>query len=157
MDGFNFQMTWAAWGAGIFKDPEGMWASSEAGRQGGANITGFSDPVVDRLIEKQKTVFDLKKRNEICRKIDAIVFKAYPYVLLWNIDYTRLLYWNRFGMPATVLSKYGDETSALTYWWADEDADAALKDAVKYKLPLPPLPSVIRFDAMFGRGRGANE
>lgn len=146
MDSFNFQMTWAAWGAGIFKDPEGMWASSEASRQGGANITGFSNPVVDRLIEKQKTIFNVKKRNQICREIDGIVFKAYPYVLLWNIDYTRLLYWNRFGMPATVLSKYGDETSALTYWWVDEDADAALKDAVKNRLPLPIHPFKVRFD-----------
>lgn len=151
MDGFNFQMTWAAWGAGIFKDPEGMWASSEAGRTGGSNITGFSDPVVDRLVETQKTIFDMDKRNNICRQIDAIVSRAYPYVLLWNIDYTRLLYWNRFGMPATVLSKYGDETSTLTYWWLDEDADAALRDALKDNLPLPPRPFTVRFDETFNK------
>jgi len=151
MDGFNFQMTWAAWGAGIFKDPEGMWASSEAKRKGGANITGFSDPRVDKLIEEQKTIFDVEKRNEICRKIDQIVFRAYPYVLLWNIDYTRLLYWNRFGMPDTVLSKYGDESDALVYWWVDEDADAALHDAIKDNLPLPARPYEVRFDEAFGK------
>ena len=32
---FNFSMTWAAWGAALRKDPEGMWASKEAGRAGG--------------------------------------------------------------------------------------------------------------------------
>ncbi|MBS0012595.1 MAG: ABC transporter substrate-binding protein [Desulfobacterales bacterium] len=149
MDEFNFQMTWAAWGASMFKDPEGMWASAEADRQGSANITGFSDPEVDRLVKAQKTEFDIEKRHRICREIDQIVFAAHPYVLLWNIDYTRLLYWNRFGTPPTVLSKYGDEMSALTYWWHDPDADALLKEAVKRELSLPPKAPAIYFDEVF--------
>ncbi|MFW6081103.1 MAG: extracellular solute-binding protein, partial [Desulfosalsimonas sp.] len=146
MDEFNFQMTWAAWGASMFKDPEGMWASKEADRQGGSNITGFKNKEVDRLIEKQKTEFSLEKRNEICRRIDEIVFESHPYVLLWNIDYTRLLYWNRFGAPETVLSKYGNEMSALWYWWYDPDAEALLNDAVKRDFPLPPKEPDIYFD-----------
>jgi microcin C transport system substrate-binding protein len=146
MDEFNFQMTWAAWGASMFKDPEGMWASAEAGRQGSANITGFANPEVDRLIELQKTEFDIKKRNQICRQIDQIAFEAHPYVLLWNIDYTRLLYWNKFGTPPTVLSKYGDEMSALVYWWHDPDAAALLDEAIKRDLSLPPQEPSITFD-----------
>lgn len=146
MDEFNFQMTWAAWGASMFKDPEGMWASAEAGRQGSANITGFADPEVDRLIELQKTEFDIEKRNQICRQIDQIAFETHPYVLLWNIDYTRLLYWNKFGTPPTVLSKYGDEMSALVYWWHDPDAAALLDEAIKRNLSLPPQEPSITFD-----------
>ncbi len=152
MDEFNFDMTWAAWSSGIFKDPEGMWASGEAGRQGGANITGFSDPEVDRLIEKQKTVFNVEERNDIYRRIDRIVFESYPYILLWNTDYTRLLYWNKFGIPATVLSKYGDENSALWYWWADPDSDAILKDALERDLPLPPREMNVHFDENLREG-----
>ncbi|MGA1530010.1 MAG: extracellular solute-binding protein, partial [Kiritimatiellia bacterium] len=30
MGEFNYDMTWAAWGAGLFKDPESMWHSREA-------------------------------------------------------------------------------------------------------------------------------
>ena len=112
MDHFNFDMTWAAWGAGIYKDPEGMWSSREADRQGGSNITGFKDAEVDRLIQRQKSIFDLDRRNDICRRIDHIATARFPYVLLWNLNYTRLLYWNKFGTPRTVLSKYGDESSA---------------------------------------------
>ncbi len=149
MEEYNFDMTWAAWGSGIFKDPESMWSSVEAERKGGNNITGFSDKNVDALIEAQKTVFDINGRNEICRQIDRIICQAYPYVLLWNLDYTRLLYWNRFGTPATVLSKYGDENSALWYWWIDPDAQDALNDAVNMKTLLPPRPSAVRFDAVF--------
>jgi microcin C transport system substrate-binding protein len=149
MEEYNFQMTWAAWSAGVFKDPESMWASSEAERKGGNNITGFTNERVDALIEKQKTLFDVEKRNAICREIDQIIYDDFPYALLWNIDYTRLLYWNKFGMPPTVLSKYGNEASALVYWWLDPDARSLLKDAQKHHTPLPPQPAEVHFDKVF--------
>ncbi len=149
MDEFNYQMTWAAWSSGIFKDPESMWLSEEADRSGGTNITGFKNDVVDGMIEKQKTIFDIEKRNDIYREMDQILFNAYPYVLLWNIDYIRLLYWNKFGTPPTVLSKYGAENSALWYWWSDPDAAAALSDSMTNQLPLAPRETTIRFDQQF--------
>ncbi|MFC1856416.1 extracellular solute-binding protein [Thermodesulfobacteriota bacterium] len=149
MDEFNYQMTWAAWASGVFKDPEGMWSSREAQRRSGNNITGFKNGEVDELIEKQKAIFNVEQRNEIYRRIDEIVYGAYPYVLLWNINYTRLLYWNKFGIPQTVLSKYGDERSAYWYWWLDEDSVADLSDATVEKLPLPPKEPSVYFDEIF--------
>ncbi len=149
MDEFNYQMTWASWGAGIFKDPESMWSSAEAERKGGSNITGFQHPEVDQLIEKQKQIFDVSERNAIYRKIDQLVYPDFPYILLWNINYTRLLYWNKFGMPDTVLSKYGDERSAYWYWWLDEDSVADLRDAEAYDVSLPPRESAVYFDRIF--------
>ena len=146
MDSFNYQMTWAAWGAGVFKDPESMWHSREADRKGSNNITGFKNSDVDRLIETQKSIFDVNKRNDIVRKIDRILCEETPYVLLWNVNYTRLLYWNKFGTPRTVLSKYGRENSAYAYWWIDPDAEADLADAVRAKKALPPKKSTVVFD-----------
>jgi microcin C transport system substrate-binding protein len=70
-------------------------------------------------------------------------------VLLWNINYTRLLYWNRFGTPDTVLSKYGDERSAYWYWWVDEDSEADLRDAMEEETPLPQKERSIVFDDLF--------
>jgi microcin C transport system substrate-binding protein len=151
MDEFNFQMTWAAWGFSIYKDPENMWSSKEAVRQGGTNITGFKDKQVDELIEKQKSIFDIAERNKIYRKIDQLIVKEMPYVLLWDINYHRLLYWNKFGTPETVLPKYGDEFSAVGYWWIDEDSKADLKDAMQAGSPLPPRPSTIQFDEIFAQ------
>jgi len=126
-----------------------MWSSKEADRKAGNNITGFKNPLADKLIEKQKSVFNITKRNEIYRQIDQIIYNTYPYVLLWNINYTRLLYWNKFGTPDTVLSKYGNESSAYWYWWLDEDSEADLQDAVKSKGFLPPKESLIYFDEIF--------
>jgi len=149
MDEFNYQMTWAAWSSGVFKDPEGMWLSSEADRKGGNNITGFKNETVDELIDAQRQIFDVEKRNEINRKIDQMVYEDHPYVLLWNIRHTRLLYWNKFGTPETVLSKYGDERSAYWLWWLDEDSMADLNDALKHDSELLEKPSSVFFDDHF--------
>jgi microcin C transport system substrate-binding protein len=149
MDEFNYEMTWAAWGSGIFKNPESMWSSKEAERKSGNNITGFKNDNVDTLIEKQKSIFAIQERNNIYREIDQMIYDAHPYVLLWNINYTRLLYWNKFGTPDTVLSKYGNETSAYWYWWIDTDSEADLTDAINEGLPLPPKEPSVFFDEMF--------
>ena len=149
MDEYNYQMTWAAYGAPIFKDPESSWASKEADRRGGSNVTGFKNATVDALIEKQKSIFDVSLRNEIVRQIDQIIYKEVPYILLWGLDYTRLLYWNKFGTPPWVLPTNMDEWSAIAYWWLDPDSEADLKDAINNSDILPPRPSVIRFDEVF--------
>ena len=152
MDTFNFQMTWAAFGGGgPKKDPQDLWHSKEADRPSGGNITGFKNPEVDALIEKQKTIFDLEQRNDICRQIDALIYKDYPYILLWNINYERLLYWNKFGTPPTVLSKYSDAAGALGYWWLDTDAQAELSNAQKAGKAMPKRPAEVIFDQVYKR------
>ncbi len=149
MDEYNYDMTWAAWGAGVRKDPEPMWYSKEADRPSGQNITGFRHPEVDRLIEEQRGLFDLERRNEIVRRIDRILAAEVPYILLWNIAHTRLLYWNRFGMPPTVLGKYGGENASVGYWWYDEDAAADLEYARDEGHAMPKRPGKVVFDEVF--------
>ena len=138
MDAYEFDVTWCAWSSGLRKDPEDMWGGAFADEPGGNNITGFSDPRVDALIAAQRTEPSLEKRNAIDREIDAILAAAVPYVLLWNADCTRLLWWNKFGMPRSVLSRFGGEEDAVALWWADPDAEAALADAMAEGAPLPP-------------------
>lgn len=149
MDEFNFDMTWAAWSSGIFIDPEGMWSSAESDRKGSSNITGFRNEKADQLIQAQREIFDLAARNSILRELDSILTENVPYILLWNIDCTRLLYWDKFGMPATVLSKFGSESSICTYWWYDEDSAAELDEAVKAGEKLPQRPDTVDFDQIF--------
>ncbi|OQC22638.1 MAG: hypothetical protein BWX70_03093 [Verrucomicrobia bacterium ADurb.Bin070] len=155
MDAFNFDMTWAAWGGALFRDPESMWLSSEADRPSGNNITGFKDPQVDALIERQKTLFSITARNAIYRDIDGRVAAAVPYVLLWNTEATRLLHWDTFGMPDTVLSKYGDERSLLGYWWYDPDTASELRAAMAAGDVLPQRPVFVDFDTVFAPPGGA--
>ncbi len=149
MDEYKFDMTWAAWSAGLHPDPEGMWSSAEADKPGGNNITGFKDQMVDELIETQKSIFSVRERNGICRRIDSILAERVPYILLWNVDAVRLLYWDKFGTPPTVLSKFGDERSLLVYWWYDTDNADDLKEAMSSEEPLPPRPDIVDFDEVF--------
>lgn len=146
MDSFNFDMTWAAWGAGIFRNPEPMWHSAEGKRQGGSNITGFASGEVDEIIAAEKGMMSAADREEAYRKIDRLVSEAVPYVLLWHTDEHRLLYWNKFGMPSTVLSRYGDEESVLTHWWYDLDRALELKEAMAGDSFLPALPLRVGFE-----------
>lgn len=138
MDEFAFDLTWCAWSSGREKDPESMWSGAQAAERGSNNVTGFADPRVDALIEAQKTEFSLEKRDAIDREIDALVTAQVPYILLWNADSTRLLWWNKFGMPESILSEHGGEDDAIALWWYDPDAAEALSDAQSTGAALPP-------------------
>ena len=130
IDKFDFDLTWTAWGGGVFKDPEPMWFSKYADEEGQHNISGIKNKEVDKLIEQQKDIFDVAKRNDIVKKVDQIIYKEYPYVLLWHLANTRLLYWNRFGMPEKPLGKYNGESFAVDYWWLDTNKNAELEKAI---------------------------
>lgn len=137
MDSYDFDMTWCAWSSGIEKDPESMWSGAEASVPGGNNVTGFASAEVDSLIADRRTEFSLDARSEIDRRIDAVITSEVPYILLWNTGGTRLLWWNKFGMPENVLSKYGSESDVIEYWWADPESEAALADAMSIGAALP--------------------
>ena len=143
MDSFAYDMTWAAWGAGLVKYPELSWSSAEADRKGSNNITGFKHDEVDRLIAAEKGMSSAADRLAAYREIDARVAAEVPYVLLWQTDATRILYWNKFGMPSTVLSPVEREESVLAYWWYDEDRAAELDHAMRIGGFLPAVPETV--------------
>ena len=147
MDSFSFDMTWAAWGSGLVKYPELMWGGAEADRRGSANVTGFRSPEVDRLIAGEKTMEDAASRADVYRAIDAALCEACPYALLWQVDETRIVYWNKFGMPDGGLSKFGREEGVLTYWWYDDDRVRELDEAMSGGRCLPSVEERVDFDA----------
>ncbi len=148
MDAFNFDMTWAAMGGSVFKNPEITWLSSEADRPQSANYTGFKSARVDEIIEAEKSMTKMSDRLAAYREIDRIICEQSPYAFLWNIAETRLLYWNRFGMPDVVLGKYSDESSILSYWWYDADRAAELEQAMEDEACLPALPLRVDYDTI---------
>ena len=67
---------------------------------------------------------------------------------MWQAGSARILYWNRFGTPKYVLSKYSDNTpenDPLIYWWYDPAKAAALDDAMKRDVALPALPAEVHY------------
>ncbi len=151
MDKWNFDMTWSAMGGGTIKSPEYTWLSSEADRKGSANRCGVKSARVDELIAAEKKMMKMSDRIDAYREIDRLVSAEVSYVFLWAADNVRLLYWNRFGMPETVLDRIDDETCIPIYWWYDPDRDAELKEAVSEKKCLPSVPLWVDYDAVMKR------
>ena len=79
----------------------------------------------------------------------TILYEETPYILLWYIDYQRVLYWNKFGVPDQVLSKYEDEEATASLWWHDADAAADLQSAMKSGKAMPPVDYKVNFDEIF--------
>lgn len=154
MDEYNFDITWAAWGAIPIKDPEGMWESESADLKASNNITGFKNAEVDRLIEETREMLEVSDRHEVIRKIDQIIYEETPYILLWHIGYVRLLYWNKFGVPDHVLGKYSDEWAAADYWWNDALQADDLTAARAGGSALPAPPREVYFDKVFNPPAG---
>lgn len=136
---YNFDVTTTAFSGSqaAFRDLEPMWSSAYADTPNGVNLSGFKNEEVDKLIAQTKTEFSVPKRVELLRKIDTLVAMNVPVALSWATDSTRLLYWNKFGVPDTILGKYGDEMAIPTYWWCDADSERELKQAMKDRTPLP--------------------
>ncbi len=143
---YDFEVTTSAFSGSIFRDPEAMWSSRYVDEPNGANLPGFKNARVDELIEQQRTEFSVAKRNEIMREIDALATAEVPNVLTWGVNSTRILYWNKFGTPNSILGKYGDEMSIPMYWWYDPDSARELKQARANDAPLPGRVYEINYD-----------
>lgn len=154
MDAGNFDMTWSSYGGSLFREPEVTWLSSQADIKASGNRVGFKSKEVDELIEREKTMKTFAERKEAYRQMDKLITEQCPHAFLWNIAAKRLLYWNKFGMPDTVLSCYNNESDVLSYWWYDPDRDEELKDSMSRGTYLPSVPEVVDYDAvMKGRAR----
>lgn len=137
LDDADFDLYWVNWGAGRLRDPEASWNSTTALQKGTNNLAGVQDKVVDSLINLQKTEFDLAKRNEILKALDNRLAEIVPYVLMWQCDHHRILYWNRYGTPDKVFDRFNREDAIPVYWWLDPTKSAILDKAMKAGESLP--------------------
>ena len=146
LDEADFDMYWIAWGSSRLNDPEASWSSATANDPGTNNVTGLQDAIVDSLVKLQKTEFDLKKRQEILRALDLRLTEIVPYVLMWQCDFHRILYWNRFGMPQNVYAKCGREDASIPiYWWLSTVKSEALNAAMDAGKELPIESADVRY------------
>ena len=131
-----------------------MWAFEGGRRTGGNNITGFKDDAGRRADREAE---DASSTSTSATRSAGRSTRSWPRSAPTSCSGTsttvRLLYWNKFGTPPTVLSKYGDESAAYGYWWYDEDAAADLEDAMQNDLPLPPRTPLVVLRRNCSNGR----
>ncbi len=85
VDKRKFEAIILGWSIGIDPDNYIMWHSSQTGPNE-YNFVSYSNPEVDRLLVLGRKTFDREKRQEIYRKIHAILAEDQPYCFLFVPD-----------------------------------------------------------------------
>lgn len=141
----KFQILSMAWGASPQPNPETIFHSALADKEGSNNIVGFKNPEVDKLIEEYNQEFDVAKRIEILKKIDGLVCAEHPYSFAWYMPSQRVMYWDKFGMPEFGLHRYMEFDDAFPTWWVDPEKEKRLKEARRANQALEPTPIEHRY------------
>ena len=138
----NFEIISAAWSSILFPYPMHNFHSKMADEEGSNNITGLKNPEVDKIIEEYNGEFDAARRTKLLFELDRLLFNEHSYALGWTLPCERIIYWNKFGMPDTVLHRYTDWRSVFTTWWFDPAKEATLRDSLKTGKPITPIPEI---------------
>jgi microcin C transport system substrate-binding protein len=136
----QFKLHFQSWGALLFPNPETSWRSSLADKPANNNLPGFKNARVDELCKKYNVTFDRAAQKKMIREIDEIVFNEHPYALGWFANFSRVLYWDRFGHPDSYFTRIGQvpDDELILRWWYDDEQGAALDAAMKAGKSLPP-------------------
>ncbi len=125
LEDFDFDLIVSSYGvtASPGNELRGYWGSEFAAVKGSQNHIGIRDAVVDDLIEKVIAAPDRAALVDRVRALDRVMQWGHWVIPHWHIDYDRLVYWNKFGMPE-VVPDLG--VQVLDTWWVDEEKEAAL-------------------------------
>ena len=135
----NFTVDFQGWGGLVYPNPETSFKSSLADQKNNNNVVGLKSERIDNLLPLYDTEFDHAKRVEIIQEIDGIVSDIHPSA--WGLSReppARLLYWDKFGYPDYMLTKYGGRFEDILYhWWFDPEKDKTLQNAMKNNKSIP--------------------
>ncbi|MEQ1665290.1 MAG: ABC transporter substrate-binding protein, partial [Bdellovibrionales bacterium] len=112
LNDWNFDAVALAWGGAFDYDPKQIWHSSSITHEG-SNFAGYSNPEVDKLIDKVRGEMDVKKRVPAMRKIYSLIAKDCPYIFFYNPQFAYYAYNNRIHMVKPTY-KYGIGKDT---WW----------------------------------------
>jgi microcin C transport system substrate-binding protein len=132
LDTYDFDMVVHTWQQSLSPGNEqrNFWHSEAADIQGTQNLAGIKDPVVDGLIADVISAPDRDSLIARTRALDRVLLWSYYVVPQWHISSYRVLYWDKFGLPA-IAPKY---SLGFDTWWINSEREARLaqrKGAVK--------------------------
>jgi microcin C transport system substrate-binding protein len=94
-----------------------FWGCESAQTEGGGNIIGICDPVVEDLIEQIIAAPDRESLIAVSKAMDRVLQWGYYVIPNWHINSFRVAYWDTFGQPEAT-PRYGVGTST---WWVDPE------------------------------------
>jgi len=138
----NFTIAWINWGGLLYPNPISSFSSKLADVPNTNNLAGFKNQRADEIMEKEQVTFDQAARVKMLRELDSILMDSKQYALSWYAPYTRLAYWNKFGVPDFHLGKISDWRGVLSSWWYDADKAQQLAEARKDQAKTMPVGDV---------------
>ena len=79
----NYDACSLGWTTNFDPDPYQVWHSQGIAPPG-SNHIGYSNPELDKLIEKLRVTFDTDERIRIGRRIERIIHEDQPYTFLYT-------------------------------------------------------------------------
>lgn len=144
----KFDMVMSGWTGALFPSPDLAYHSKLARIPNNNNITGVADRRIDELCEayEKLEIEQTDERAKILREMDGILANLYPYALMWDAPYTRVIFWDSFGYPEWGLQRTADGRSLYSSWWHDPEKAKRLEEAKRNpSLVLPPEPSILKY------------
>ena len=113
LDEKNFDAVRLAWSGGSVNwDPKQIWHSDSISG-GGSNFISYSNPKVDKLIDKSRKILDREKRAEALKEVYKVIANDAPYVFFFNRIYTLYAHTKRMNMEKETYNyDIGHQ-----YWW----------------------------------------
>lgn len=103
-------------------EQRGYWGSEAARTQGGQNIVGIQNPVIDDLLDKLIRAPDREALITRARALDRVLLWNHYVIPHWHLRGFRVAYWNIFGRPE-VNPRYA---LGFDTWWVDQEKLARL-------------------------------
>jgi len=138
----NFNVCMLAYSGLVYPNPEGSMRSHLADENDNNNVWGFKSDRVDELLDEYDICFDQQRRIKIIQEIDGIFNEVHPIAYSIARNYSRMMWWDKFGYPEWMLSRYvGEFWDAFYYWWTEDEKVVQLDDAMQNgkQLPIKPI------------------
>ncbi len=128
MDTYDFDMAVEVFGQSESPGNEqrGYWTCASAKQEGGQNVAGICNPVVDALVEALVNAPDRPALEAAAHALDRVLLWNWYVVPHWHLRAVRAAFWDRFGhvdMPVRT-------GMVFDAWWVDP-ARAAVVDAAR--------------------------
>jgi microcin C transport system substrate-binding protein len=108
----------------------GFWTCDSAKQEGGDNLMGVCDPVVDDLVRQVVGAPDRAHLVVATRALDRVLLNGWYVVPHWYMQSVRVVFWDRFGWP----DKPVRTGLAFDSWWLDPAKSAAVDAARRHGL-----------------------
>ena len=93
-----------------------FWGSAAADQEGGRNLAGVKNPVVDALIDKVILADNRPALEAAAKALDRVLLWEHYMILQLYEPRQRIAFWNRFGAPEPLPAR---DVGFPSVWWYD--------------------------------------